>query len=135
MMKITPYLTFNGRCEEAFKFYEKSLGGKIQMMMTYGEAPEGEKTPPESRNRIIHVTLTVGDQILQGSDAPPQYYSKPEGFSVSIGLEDPAEAERIFKALAENGTVKMPLQETFWAQRFGMVIDRFDIPWMVNCGK
>ena len=134
-MKITPYLTFNGRCEEAFKFYEKSLGGKIQMMMTYGESPDGAKTPPDLRNRILHVTLTVGDQVLQGSDAPPQYASKPQGFSVSIGLKDPVEAERIFKALAENGTVKMPFQETFWAQRFGMLIDRFDIPWMINCEK
>ena len=134
-MKITPYLTFNGRCEEAFKFYEKCLGGKILMMMTYGDSPEGAKTPTELRNRILHVTLTLGDQILQGSDAPPQYYSKPQGFSVSIGLKDPVEAERIFKAMAENGKVQMPFQETFWAQRFGMLIDRFDIPWMINCEK
>ena len=134
-MKITPYLTFNGRCEEAFKFYEKCLNGKILMMMKYGDAPEAAKTSPESRDRIMHVTLTVGDQVLQGSDAPPQFFSKPQGFSVSIGLKDAAEAERIFKALAENGTVKMPFQETFWAQRFGMLIDRFDIPWMINCEK
>lgn len=134
-MKINPYLGFDGQCEEAFKFYEKSLGGKIEMMMKNGESPMANQTPPNRRDHILHATLMIGDQIIQGADTPEQHFSKPQGFSVSLHIEDPAEAERAFKSLSEGGTVQVPLQETFWAQRFGMLIDRFSIPWMVNCGK
>jgi PhnB protein len=81
----------------------------------------------------MHVTLKVGDSVLMGSDAPPDRYKKPEGFTVNIALNDVAEAERIFHALAENGTVGMPIQQTFWAERWGMLTDRYGIPWMVNC--
>jgi len=135
-MKIISYLAFNGQCDEAFQFYEKVLGGKILMKMTYGDAPAGTPTPsPEAKNRIMHVTLAVGDQLLQGADAPGQHFSKPQGFCVMLSVDDAAEAERIFQALAENGQVQMPMQETFWAKRFGMLIDRFSIPFMVNCNK
>lgn len=134
-MKMTPYLSFNGNCREAFRFYEKILRGKIAFMQTYGDAPPTEKMSPESRDKVMHVRLTVGDFVLMGSDAPPQYFSKPQGFSISLNTDDVAEAERLFNALADNGEVKMPLQETFWAKRFGMVIDQFGIPWMVNCEK
>lgn len=135
MLKFTTYLSFDGQCEEAFKLYERSLGGNITFIQTYGDSPMAEQTPPEWRKRIMHATLAVGDQILQGSDSPPGQHQKPQGFTVAIGLNDAAEAERIFKALAENGTAQMPLQETFWALRFGMVIDRFGTPWMINCEK
>ncbi len=134
-MRLTAYLSFNGQCEEAFKFYERCLGGKIQFMMTYGNSPMAQQTPAAQHNRIMHVTLAVGDQVLQGADAPPEYYRPPQGFSVAIGVQSPAEAERIFHALAEGATIKMPLQETFWAQRFGMLIDRFGTPWILNCEK
>jgi PhnB protein len=77
--------------------------------------------------------MTVGDRVLMGSDAPPQYYQKPQGFSVSLSVTDPADAERKFNALAQNGTVQMPLQQTFWAVRFGALVDQFGIPWMINC--
>ncbi|MBW4550960.1 MAG: VOC family protein [Aphanocapsa sp. GSE-SYN-MK-11-07L] len=132
-MKLNPYLSFNDECEAAFKFYEQCLGGKIDSMMTYGDSPMAEQTPPEKLDKIMHVSLTVGDTVLMGSDAPPQMFEKPQGFSVSLVFTDPAEAERIFNALAENGTVQMPLQATFWAARFGMVVDRFGTPWMINC--
>ena len=134
-MQLNPYLSFNGQCEAAFKFYEKCLGGKILFKMTYGESPMAEQVSAEARGRILHITLKVGDRILMGADAPPQYYSTPAGFSVSINTADITEAERVFAALSENATVKMPLTETFWAARFGMLVDQFGTPWMVNCEK
>ncbi len=135
-MKLNPYLMFNGQCEQAFKFYEQCLNGKITAMMTYAEAPDPamvEQTPPEWRSKIMHTSLKFADQELMGSDSPPDYYEAAKGFSVSITLNDPVEAERIFHTLAENGTVRMPLQQTFWAHRFGMLVDQFGTPWMINC--
>jgi PhnB protein len=133
IMQLNPYLTFNGQCEAAFKFYEQCLGGKIDAMLTHEGTAMADQVPAEWRKKILHARLTVGDQVLMGSDAPPRRYEKPQGFSVSLNTKDQAEAERIFHALAENGTVQMPLQETFWAVRFGMLVDRFGTPWMVNC--
>ncbi len=132
-MKLISYILFDGQCKEAFELYEQCLGGKIVMMMTHGESPMAEEVSPEWRDKVMHVRLEAGDQALMGSDAPPGHFEKPQGFSVSISITDPAEAERIFNTLAENGTVNMPLQQTFWAVRFGMLVDRFGIPWMVNC--
>lgn len=134
-MQLNPYLTFNGQCEAAFKFYEQCLGGKIEAMITHAGTPAEEHVPTEWRNKILHARLIVGDEVLMGSDAPPERYEEPKGFSVTLGIADPADAERIFHALAENGTVRMPIQETFWAVRFGMLVDRFGIPWMVNCER
>jgi PhnB protein len=135
-MKLTPYLYFNGQCEEAFQFYEKCLGGKILFKTTYGEMPASAgETPAGWGGKLAHATLAIGDQLLQASDAHGEHYRKPQGFSISIGLSDAAEAERIFAALADGGTVGMPIQETFWALRFGMVTDRFGTPWMINCEK
>lgn len=131
-MQLNPYLTFNGKCEAAFKFYERCLGGKIEMMMTHGDSPMAAQVPPEWRSKIIHARLTVGDKVLMGSDAPPEHYEEAKGFSVALSVDDTSEAERIFNALAENGTVRMPLQQTFWAARFGMLVDQFGVPWMIN---
>jgi PhnB protein len=131
-MQVNPYLAFNGKCEEALNLYAKVLNGKILFKMTNGESPMADKTPPEHRNRIMHATLQVGDRLIMAADAPPNYYTKPAGFSVSVNCKDIAEAERVYKALSEGGEVKMPLQKTFWSPGFGMFIDRFDIPWMVN---
>jgi PhnB protein len=132
-MQLNPYLNFNGQCEEAFRFYERSLGGKIEMMMTHEQAPNPEQVPAQWRSKIMHARLSVGDKVLMGSDGLPDRYQKPQGFSVSVSVDKPADAERIFAALAEKGTVQMPIQKTFWAERFGAVIDRFGIPWMINC--
>ena len=134
-MQLSPILTFNGQCEAAFKFYEQCLGGKIQTMMTWGDSPMADQVPSEWRDKIIHATLIVGETSLLGGDAPPDRYEEPRGFSVTIHIKDPADAERIFQALSEDGTVTMPIQQTFWALRFGMLVDRFGIPWMVNCGQ
>ena len=132
-MQLNPYLFFDGKCESAFKFYEQCLGGKIEMMMTHGDSPMAQQVPSDWRNKIIHARLTVGNNVLMGADAPPEHYEQMKGFSVSLIVDDPAEAERIFNALVANGTVRMPLQKTFWAVRFGMLIDQFGVPWMVNC--
>ena len=101
-------------------------------MMTYGDAPLSEEIPSEQRDRIMHANLTVGGMVLMGSDTPPDSFKKPQGFSVNLQFDDRVEAERIFQNLAENGTVKMPFQETFWSTRFGMLVDRFGTPWMIN---
>lgn len=132
-MQINPYLHFNGRCEEAFKLYEKVLGGKIEVMLPHEGTPAASHVPPEWKKKIMHARLNIGDQVLMASDAPPGHYHQPQGFTVSISIKDPAEAERIFKALADKGKITMPLDKTFWAQRFGMLVDQFGIPWMVNC--
>jgi PhnB protein len=134
-MQLNPYLTFNGQCEAAFKFYERCLGGKIEFMLTHGDSPMAAQVPAEWRNKIMHARLVLGDKVLMGSDAPPERYEGAKGFSVSLGIDTPAEAERVFHALAEKGTVQMPLQETFWALRFGTLVDQFGIPWMVNCER
>lgn len=134
-MHSNPYLGFNGQCKEAFQFYEKCLGAKVTAMMTYAETPMADQTPPQLRDKVAHARLAVGDTVLMGGDAPPDHYETPKGMSVTLDIDDAAEAERVFHDLAEGGTVQMPIQETFWAQRFGMVADRYGIPWMINCEK
>ena len=134
-MELNPYLTFNGQCEAAFKFYEKVFGGKIEAMMTFGSSPMAEQTPPEWRNKIMHARMSVGGKTLMASDAPPDRYEAMKGIMVTLGIDDPGEAERIFRALSEKATIQMPIQKTFWAERFGMLVDKFGTPWMVNCEK
>lgn len=132
-MKLNPYLTFDGQCEAAFNFYAQCIGGEIAALTPYTGTPAEAHVPVEWRNKILHASLVMGDSVLMGSDAPPERFNRPQGFSVSLQIKDPAEAERIFHALADGGTVRMPIQQTFWARRFGMCTDRFGIPWMVNC--
>ena len=134
-MQMNNYLYFNGNCEAAFKFYEKCLGGKIEALITHEGTPAEKSVPAEWAKKILHARLVAGDAVLMASDAPPEHYSKPQGFSININVAEPAEAERLFKALSEGGEVIMSLAETFWAVRFGMFTDKFGIPWMVNCEK
>jgi PhnB protein len=134
-MNLNPYLSFKGNCAEAFNFYAEVFGSKIGMIMTYGEAPPGEPVPPDMKDKIMHGRMTIGESVLMGSDAPVQFASTPAGFSVSINVETVEEAERIYAALSEGGSIKMPIGETFWALRFAMFIDKFGIPWMINCEK
>jgi PhnB protein len=134
-IKINPHLSFDGRCEEALKFYETALGGRIAFMTTYEKTPAAGMAPKDWGGKVIHATFMVGDQAIGAADAPPPHYRKPQGFAVTIDVDEPAEAERVFKALSDKGAVTMPIQETFWARRFGMVTDRFGTPWMINCSK
>ena len=134
-MKLNPYLSFDGRCREAFEFYAQTLGGRISFMQTIGESPMAADMPAESHGRIMHVTMEVGDQVLQGADAPPGQFTNPGGFCVALHFDEVAEGECVFGALAQEGTVQMPFQSTFWAKGFGMLIDRFGTPWAVNAGQ
>ena len=132
-MQLNPYLLFNGNCADAFKFYEKCFGGRIEAMMTHEGTPAETQVPANWLKKIIHARMTVGGHVLMGSDAPPDRYAPMKGFAVSLTADKPAEAERIFRALSEKGSVGMPMQQTFFAVRFGMVVDQFGTPWMITC--
>jgi PhnB protein len=132
-MQVNPYLFYNGNCEAAFKYYAKVLGGEIEAMMTHEGTPASRQVPAEWQKKILHAKMIIDGEVLMASDTLPGRGSKPEGLSVSLQIEDPAEAERKFHALAEGGVVNMPIAQTFWARRFGMCVDQFGITWMVNC--
>jgi PhnB protein len=130
---LCPYVFYDGNCEAAFKFYEKALGAKIEMLLRNEEAPPEMPSPPERKKKIMHGRVSIDGQTLMGSDAPPDHFHKPQGFSVSLTVSDPAAAERKFKALLEGGSVNMPFGKTFFSRGFGMGTDQFGIPWMVYC--
>ena len=125
-------LSFDGQCEAAFKFYERCMNGKITFMLTYGDSPMARDAPAEWSGKIAHATLVIGSTRLLGSDPAPGAYEMPKGFCIMLSPAEP-DAERLFADLAEGGTVQLPLQQTFWAARFGMLRDRFGIPWAINC--
>jgi len=132
-MQLNPHLTFAGQCEAAFKFYETFLGGKILSMVSYGDSPMGDQVSPEWRSKIVHASMTVGASLLVGADVLAEQYQPPQGFFVLLTIEEASEAERVFRALAETGTVLMAAQKTFWSSYFGVLIDRFGIPWEISC--
>jgi PhnB protein len=134
-MQLNPHLNFNGECAEAFGFYERLLGGRIEYRMTWGESPMADKVDKEMHDKVIHLTFVLGGTTLTAGDAPPGRFEKPQGFSITLDLDDPEEAQRIYDAFAKEGRVQMPLEQTFWAERFGMVVDRFGTPWMINCRR
>jgi PhnB protein len=135
-MKIEPRisLVFNGECDAAFTLYQQCLGGTVYRL-TWGDSPMAGQAPVEWRDKILHATLTVGGTALSGGDVLPGLYERPQGFQLLLNLDDAEAAERIFTQLADGGRVRVPLQQTFWAQRFGEVVDRFGIPWGINCGE
>ena len=133
MPQLDMYLTFNGNCADAMRFYERTLGGKLEMLMTHAESPMAVQTPPGSADRIMHARLVIDGRILMASGSMAgQPYEGMKGFSLSLVYPTLADAQRAFDALAEGGRVTMPLQKTFWAEAFGMLVDRFGTPWMVN---
>ena len=133
-MRLNPYLRFDGQCAEAFQLYERVLGGTMEMLMRYGKSPMAADMPPETHGRVMHCSLNVAGVSLMGADGPPNACAPAAGSAaVMLGVDTPEEAERVFAALSEGGTTQMPMQQTFWAKRFGMVTDRFGTPWMVNC--
>jgi PhnB protein len=133
-MYVSPYLNFNGTCREAFTFYETCFRGKLVAMLAHGETPMADQMP-EMKDSIVHARLIVGNTALMGSDCPPEYFHATQGITVSMVIDTAEEADRIFAELSEGGAVRMPIEETFWAVRFGMVTDKFGIPWMINCEK
>lgn len=135
MLRVNPHLPFNGDCETAFRFYETTLGAKVTFLMTYGNSPMADSTKPGWQGKILHASLLLGGETLTGADAPPDQYRPQQGIALLLSADTVEEAERIFTALSSGGAVQMPIQETFWALRFGMLVDRFGIPWMINCSK
>jgi PhnB protein len=134
-MQLNAHVAFNGNCEEAFKFYEQHLGGKIAVLMRYEGTPAVGMAPADWTNKIIHGRIAVGGALLMGADAPPGRYEAPKGITISLSATSDADAERVFGALSEKGTVSMPIQETFFATRFGTLVDKFGVPWMIVCEK
>jgi len=134
-MQLNTHLNFNGQCEAAFKFYEQALGGKIASMHSYDSTPAGQQVPADWQKKIMHAEMKIGEAVLMGADVPAERYQAPQGFSITFQTDQPAEADRVFEALAEKAQVQMPIQQTFWSARFGMLTDQFGIPWMVNCSQ
>ncbi len=136
-MKLSPQLalSFNGTCEAAFGCYERCLNGTITFMLRWSDSPNAGAAPADWGDKIYHATLKVGDVVIMGGDQPPDRYDQPQGFQLVLPMDDLLAAERVFQELAEGGTIEMPLQETFWASRFGVLVDRFGIPWTVNCER
>lgn len=132
-MTPSTYLFFNGNCEEALNFYAGTLGGRIENLSHYAGSPGEAMVPTEWGGKVLYAALHLGDGIIHASDAPPGRYSKPQGFSVSVASDDVEKARAAFDRLAAGGEVFMPFAPTFFARGFGMLSDRFGIPWMVNC--
>ena len=134
MHQLNTYLFFDGTCADAMRFYERTLGGKLSLM-THAESPMAAETPPGSANRILHARLDFDGGMLMASDSMVgQPYEGMKGFSLSLIYPTEAEGRRMFDALAQGGHVIMPMQKTFWSEGFGMLVDRFGTPWMVNGG-
>ena len=135
MPQLDVYLTFNGNCADAMRFYERTLNGKLEMLMTHAESPMAAQAPPGSADRIMHARLVIDGRVLMASDSMVGQPSEGmTGFSLSLIYPTVADAQRVFDVLAKGGQVHMPLQKMFWAEAFGMLIDRFGTPWMINGG-
>ncbi len=131
---MNPYLNFNGNCREALDHYQQVLGAKLLFQHTWGESPMADQMPDGQADAIMHATLQFQDgSLLMAADSPPAYFKPMQGFSLSVNAANVEEAERLFAGLSEGGLVTMPLESTFWAERFGMCTDRFGTSWMVNC--
>ena len=132
-MTLTIHLSFKGDCEAAFKFYEQQLGGQLGQLFRYRGSPMADSAPPDWQDKIMHGSVKIGDLVLMGADIAPEGYEEPKGISLSLQLKNPSDAERIYADLVKGGRVVLPLEKTFWAERFGMAVDRFGIPWLINC--
>jgi PhnB protein len=132
-MQVSPYLSFKGQCEAAFKFYERCLGGQIGEIFRYGGSPMADQAPADWQDKVMHGSVKIGDLLLMGGDVAPDRYEEPKGIVLSLQIETADEAQRVFRELAQGGNTVMPFEKTFWSAGFGMLVDRFGIPWQVNC--
>lgn len=130
-MKLYTYLNYGGNCRQAFDFYAEHLGGKITMLTTHGEQPESDKVPPEWKNAVLHARIELGDTVLLGADVPPERFQPMRSAYLSLLTESADEADRIYTLLADEGQIFMPMAETFFADRFAMLRDRFGTSWML----
>jgi PhnB protein len=132
-LEVSAYVSFKGDCEAAFKYYVEVLGAKPGLLFSYANSPMADVVPEGWESKIMHGSVTIGGKLLEGADAPPERYEKPQGFALSLNVASAQEAERVFEKLGTGGRVLFPIAKTFWSERFGMVVDRFGIPWMINC--
>lgn len=130
-MQVQPYVFFDGRCEEAIAFYRTALGAEVAMLMRYKDAPDPAMAPPGGGEKVMHAQIRIGETAILASDGQSQGQANFQGFALTITAADAAEAEQLFTALSDGGKVQMPLAETFFSPRFGMVADRFGVLWMV----
>jgi PhnB protein len=130
-MRLHAYLNYGGNCAQAFRFYEQHLGGKITMMMTHGQQPNAKDVPPELKNAILYARMSIGETELMGSDVPPDRFQPMRSVYLSLTVSSIEEAERIYALLSDGGQIFMPIQETFFAFRFGMLRDKFGTSWMI----
>jgi PhnB protein len=131
-MTAHPYIFFDSNCREAFAFYETLGIGKVTDMIANKDAPAGQEYDPARADNIMHASLKIGDTLLMASDMPANWYAKPQSFNIHLTVEDAAKADALFDALKDGGEVQMPLEKTFWAERFGACVDRYGIPWMIS---
>jgi PhnB protein len=130
-MKLHTYLNYGGNCAEAFRFYEQHLGGKITMMMTQGQQPDASTVAPDQKDKIMYANMSIGETQLMGSDVPPERFAPMRSVYLSLNVKSIDEAEKIYKLLSEGGEICMPMQETFFAHRFGMLRDKFGTSLMI----
>ena len=132
-MKVQPYVFFDGKCDEALEFYKRALGANVTALMRWKEAPDKAMITPGHENKVMHSEFQVGETVILASDGRGTGKPSFQGFALTITADNEADAKRMFNALGDGGQVQMPLEKTFWAERFGMVVDRFGVPWMINC--
>ncbi|HST07611.1 MAG TPA: VOC family protein [Gemmatimonadaceae bacterium] len=132
-MEVAAYLSFKGDCEAAFKCYAEVLDAQPGLLFRYADSPMADVVPEGWDTKIMHGSIRIAGKLLEGADVPPDRYEKPQGFSLSLNVLDAAEAEAVFEKLGNGGQVLYPITKTFWSERFGMIVDRFGIPWMINC--
>jgi PhnB protein len=132
VMHISPHLCFDGKCREAFQLYQTILGGTIQTMLSYGESPMAASTDPQWHDRIVHATLVLDEVELTGVDMISGSYHQPQGFFITITVDGVARAKEVFRSLSEGGAIQVPFGSTFWSPGFGVLVDRFNIPWEIN---
>jgi PhnB protein len=137
MLGIKPYIAFPGTCAEAVEFYKDKLGAEVLFSQTYGESPMADHAGPDQQDKIMHTSFKIGDSVIMACDNVFKDNPTTVGnnISLALGSNDPAAADTLFTELSEGGTITMPMQETFWAERFGMLTDKFGINWMFNCDK
>lgn len=133
-MRVEPYLFFDGRCEQALEFYKKAVGARVEALIRYKENPEPKYNPPDSDEKVMHGLMRIGDAVVMVSDGNCAGKPSFSGFSLTLNARNAEEAKRLFAALSEGGKVEMPLGETFFAESFGMLADRFGVGWMVMAG-
>ena len=134
-MRISPHLTFDGQCRAAFEAYQRILGGTIVTMLSYGESPMAPQIDAQWHGRIVHATLLFGEYELTGVDMLPAAYRQPQGFFVTLGVDGAAKGHEVFQALAQGGQVQVAFAPTFWSPGFGVLVDRWGIPWEINSGQ